>query len=252
MRDRIRLLNVDVDNITMDELVDSFKEGAVLTLHVDMIMKLQKDREFYEILPQFDVVTCDSQILVAAARVLGTPFKERVSGSDFFPRFYTKHASDPDVTIFICGGAPGVAEIARKNVNAKVGREMVVGTDSPPFDYDRKPGEIDRILTKINDSRASVLLVGLGAGRQEKFIVRHRARLPHVKTFLPLGGTIDYEAGTLERPPAWLTNGGLEWLYRLLREPRQRWHRYLVHQPGVLYHLARQRLGGYRNPFATA
>jgi exopolysaccharide biosynthesis WecB/TagA/CpsF family protein len=251
MSRRVRLLNVDVDDLTMDELVDSFREGMLLTLHADMIMKLQTDREFYEILPQFNLITCDSQILVAAARMLGTPLRERVSGSDFFPRFYTKHRDDPEVTIFICGGAPGVAEVARRNVNEKVGREMVVGTDSPPLDYDRRPGEVDRMLARINDSRATALVVGLGAGRQEKFMVRHRDRLPHVRTFLPLGGTIDYEAGTLERPAPWVTDVGLEWLYRLVREPRQRWRRYLVHQPPVIYHLLRQRLGLYRNPFET-
>jgi N-acetylglucosaminyldiphosphoundecaprenol N-acetyl-beta-D-mannosaminyltransferase len=252
MSERVKLLNVEFDNITMDELVGSFREGLLLTVHVDMIMKLQKDREFFEILPHFDVVTCDSQILVSAAKLLGTPLKERVSGSDFFPRFYTKYKDDPGITVFICGGGAGIAEIARQNVNAKVGREMVVGADSPPFDYDRKPGEIERMLSQINESKATVLLVGLGAGRQEKFIVRYRDRLPHVKTFLPLGGTIDYEAGTLARPKSWVTDAGFEWLYRLVREPRQRWHRYLVHQPPVLYHLARQRLGLYRNPFATS
>ncbi len=250
MRERVRLLNVDVDDITMDELVDSFREGGLLTLHVDMIMKLQKDREFYELVPEFDVVTCDSQILFTAARLLGTPLRERVSGSDFFPRFYAKHRHDPTVTVFICGGGPGVADRAMRRINAKVGREMVVGTDSPPLDYDTRPGEVDRIVAKINASRASALVVGLGAGRQEKFIVRYRDRLPHVRMFLPLGGTIDYEAGTLERPPAWITDRGFEWLYRLLREPRKRWHRYLVHQPPVLYLLARQRLGLYRDPFA--
>ena len=88
MHDRVRLLNVDVDNITMDELLDSFCRGVMLTLHVDMIMKLQKDREFYDLLPNFDVITCDSQILIAAAKMLGTPLRERISGSDFFPRFY--------------------------------------------------------------------------------------------------------------------------------------------------------------------
>jgi exopolysaccharide biosynthesis WecB/TagA/CpsF family protein len=247
---RVRLLNVDFDNITMDELVDSFREGLLVTVHVDMIMKLQKDREFYEILHNFDVVTCDSQILFAASRLLGTPLKERVSGSDFFPLYYTKHKDDPGVTIFLCGGGPGIAERAARNINAKVGREMVVGTDSPPFDYDKRPGEIDRMIAKINESRATVLLVGLGAGRQEKFIIQNRDRMPHVKAYLPLGGTIDYEAGTLERPHPLITDIGLEWLYRLLREPKQRWHRYLVHQPPVLYQLARQRLGIYRNPFA--
>jgi exopolysaccharide biosynthesis WecB/TagA/CpsF family protein len=224
-RERVKLLNVEVDNTTMDEVVESFREGMLLTLHVDMIMKLQRDREFYEMLPAFDVVTCDSQILYVAAGLLGTPLKERVSGSDFFPRFYQKHKDDGDVTIFICGGAPGVAETARGNVNAKVGREMVVGTDSPPLDYETRPGEIDRIVAKVNESRATTLLVGLGAGRQEKFIIRNRDRMPHVKAFLPLGGTIDYEAGALQRPGAWVTDSGFEWLYRLLREPKQRWQR---------------------------
>jgi exopolysaccharide biosynthesis WecB/TagA/CpsF family protein len=250
MHQRVKLLNVDVDNITMDELVDSFREGVLLTLHVDMIMKLQKDREFYALLPQFDVVTCDSQILFTAAKILGTPFKERVSGSDFFPRFCDKYKSDPSVTLFVCGGAPGVAEIARRNLNAKAGREMVVGTDSPPRDYDTNPGEIERMIARINESRANVLLVGLGGGRQEKFILKYRERFVHVKTFLPLGGTIDYEAGTLPRPPSWITDTGLEWLYRVVREPRQRWHRYFVHQPPVLYYLALQRIGLYRDPFA--
>src|SRR5690349_1631422 len=69
-RRRVRLLNVDVDDITMDELVEKFREGLLLTLHVDMIMKLQQDREFYQILPHFDIVTCDSQILIGAAKLL--------------------------------------------------------------------------------------------------------------------------------------------------------------------------------------
>jgi N-acetylglucosaminyldiphosphoundecaprenol N-acetyl-beta-D-mannosaminyltransferase len=249
-RARVRLLNVEVDDVTMDEVVEGFREGVMLTLHVDMIMKLQTDRQFYDLLPQFDLITCDSQILFAAARLLGTPLRERVSGSDYFPRFYSRYAKDQSVTVYICGGGPGIAEIARSKVNLKVGREMVVGADSPPRDFDTRPGEVDRMIARINESKASVLLVGLGGGRQEKFILRNRARMPHVKMFLPLGGTIDYEAGTLARPPEWITNAGLEWLYRVAREPRLRWHRYFVHQPPVLYHLARQKLGLYRDPFA--
>ena len=250
MPSRIRLLNVGIDNISMDELVNAFRKGLLLTLHVDMIMKLQKDREFYETLPHFDVITCDSQILFFAARWLGTPLKERVSGSDFFPRFYTKYKDDPSITIFICGGAPGVAEVARKKINEKVGREIIVATDSPPPDYESRSGEIERMIALINESKASVLVIGLGAGRQEKFIIKYRDRLPLVKIYLPLGGTIDYEAESLKRPPAWITNAGFEWLYRVVREPRQRWHRYFVHQPPFLYLLLKQKLGLYKNPFA--
>jgi exopolysaccharide biosynthesis WecB/TagA/CpsF family protein len=247
---KVRLLNVDVDDISMDELVETFRQGVMLTLHVDMIMKLQKDAEFYRLIPRFDVVTCDSQILTIAARLLGTPLKERVSGSDYFPRFYTRYKDDTTVTVFICGGGAGVAEIARKNINAKVGREMIVGTSAPSRDFETRPGETEQIIADINASGATVLVVGLGGGRQEKFIFKYRDRLPGIRLFLPLGGTIDYEAESLKRPPAWITNAGLEWLYRLLREPRQRWHRYIVHQPPFLYLMMRQIMGIYRNPFA--
>ena len=250
MRRKVRLLNVDVDDVTMEELVETFRQGVMLTLQVDMIMKLQRDREFYQLLPKFDVVTCDSQILTVAARLLGTPVRERVSGSDYFPRFYWRYKDDLAVKVFICGGAPGVAEIARRKVNEKVGREMVVGTSSPSKDYECRPDEVERLIGQINESRATVLVIGLGAGRQEKFVFKYRDRLKDIKLFLPLGGTIDYEAESLKRPPTWITNAGLEWLYRLLREPRQRWHRYIVHQPPVLYLLARQMVGRYRNPFA--
>ena len=138
------------------------------------------------------------------------------------------------MTIFICGGGPGIAEIGRRNVNAKVGREMIVGTCAPSKRFDENPKELEAIISAINDSGATVLLVGLGGGRQEKFIFKYRDRLPKVTLFLPLGGTIDYEAETLKRPPAWVTDAGLEWFYRVALEPRQRWRRYLLHQPVLL------------------
>ena len=247
---KVKVLNAYVHDVTMDEVVNEMDRGLLLTLHVDMIMKLQKDRQFYEILDQFDVITCDSQILFFATKFLGTPVPERVSGSDYFPRFYTRHKDNPDVTVFLCGGKDGIADIAAQRINAKVGREMVVGTYAPPFDFDNNPAEIERMIDRINATGATVLLVGLGGGRQEKFIVKYRDRFPNVKLFLPLGGTIDYEAGTFKRPPAWITEWGFEWLYRLLKEPRQRWHRYVVHEPPVLWRLAAQKLGLYRDPFA--
>jgi len=246
---KIPVLNAYVHDVSMDELVENMDEGLLLTLHVDMIMKLQKDREFYGILDQFDVITCDSQILYFATKFLGAPVQERISGSDYFPKFYMHHKDNLDMTVFMCGGQPGIAEIAAKNVNAKVGREFIVGTYAPPFDFDENPAEIDRMIDAINASGATVLLVGLGGGRQEKFIIKYRDRFQDVRLFLPLGGTIDYEAGTFKRPPAWITEWGFEWLYRLVKEPKQRWHRYVVHEPPVLWRLAAQRLGFYKNPF---
>ena len=249
-RRKVSLLNAYVHDVTMDEVVNDFREGLLLTLHVDMIMKLQQDREFHDILDQFDLITCDSQIMFFATKFLGAPVQERVSGSDYFPRFYMAHKDDPDVTVFLCGGKPGIAELAAKNVNAKVGRRMIVGTDAPPFDFETREGEIDRMIDVINASGATVCLVGLGGGRQEKFIVKYRHRMPGVKLWLPLGGTIDYESGTFARPPVWITEWGFEWLYRLVKEPRQRWHRYVVHEPPFLWAILKQKLGRYRDPFA--
>ena len=247
---KIRMLNAYVHDVAMDDLVENFQDGVMLTLHVDMIMKLQQDREFYDLLDQFDVITCDSQIMYFATKWLGSPVQERVSGSDYFPKFYTRYAEDPSMTVFLCGGKSGIAEMAQKNINAKVGREMVVGVDSPAFDFDQNPTEIDRMIAAINDSRATVCLVGLAGGRQEKFIMKYKDRMPSVKLWLPLGGTIDYESGTFDRPPTWITEWGFEWLYRLMKEPRVRFHRYVVHEPPFLWAILKQKLGIYRDPFA--
>ncbi|BFM05367.1 WecB/TagA/CpsF family glycosyltransferase [Halioxenophilus aromaticivorans] len=246
--EQLPMLNAAVDNISMRELLMEFNEGMLLTLNVEMLAKLQYDREFYDLLPQFDYITCDSQIMYFYAKLVGMPIKERVSGSDFFPVFYNHYKDNPDVSVFICGGAEGVAETARQNVNAKVGREFVVGTSSPPMAFERNPEELDKVIDAINASGATVLMVALGSARQEKFMFQIRSRVPKVKMFLPLGGTVDYEAGTFPRPSPWVTNAGLEWLYRLVKEPKKRFKRYVIQQPPVLWLLLKQRLGIYRDP----
>ncbi len=246
---RCKLLNVFVHDVAMDDVVRDFDAGLMLTLHSDMLIKLQKDRDFYEAFQAFDLITCDSQILYAMLKLMGHPVRERVSGSDYFPRWYMHHKDNPAVSVFLLGGKPGVAETAAHRINARVGREIVTGTYAPPFDFDDNPEEISRIIAEVDASGATALLVSLGGGRQEKFIVRHRHRFAHVKLFLPLGGTIDYEAETLKRPAPWVTNVGLEWLYRVIKEPRARWRRYFVEQPPVIWLLLKQRLGLYRDPF---
>lgn len=248
-RTRIPVLNVYVDDISMDDLVE-VRQGAIATLHVDMIVKLQRDRSFYDVWPTFEVVTCDSQFLYFALKLMRRGVQMRVSGSDYFPAFYRRYADDPSMTVFLCGAAPGIAETARAKINAKVGREMVVGTAAPSFDMAPGSAEEDELVRQIDESGATALLVALGAGRQEKWIAANRHRLPKVQLFLPLGGTIDYEAAAVKRPPAWITNVGLEWFWRLVREPKRRWRRYLVEEPRVIPYLVRDALGSYRNPFA--
>lgn len=247
---RVPMLNAYVHDLSMDTLVQDFDEGLLLTLHVDMAMKLQQDPEFHAIIDEFDVITCDSQIMYFATKFLGTPVQERVSGSDYFPKFYMHHKDNLDMTLFMMGGKPGIAELAQKNVNAKVGRDFIVGTYAPSFDFENTPNEIDQMIDAVNASGATALLVGLGGGRQEKFIIKYRERMPGVKLWLPLGGTIDYESGTFERPPVWITEWGFEWLYRLIKEPKARFHRYVVHEPPFLWAILKQRFGWYKDPFA--
>ena len=185
-RTKVPMLNARVLDVSMDEVVEHLREGVLLTLHVDMIMKLQKDREFHELLEKFDVITCDSQIMYFATKWLGTPVQERVSGSDYFPKFYTRYGDDPAVSVFLLGGKDGIADLAAKNVNAKVGRDMIVGTYSPAFDFETKEGEIDRMIDTVNASGATVCLVGLGGGRQEVNVVD----LPALAAGAPAGDAL--------------------------------------------------------------
>jgi exopolysaccharide biosynthesis WecB/TagA/CpsF family protein len=214
-----------------------------------MLMKLQKDRDFYELLHRFDYVTCDSQILAFAIRFLGMRLPHRVSGSDFFPRFYQIHRNNPDVTVFLLGGLGTVAARARERINRKVGREIVVDALSPPIGAEQDEAACQEVLNRINSSRATVLVVGFGAPKQERFIFKYKDHLPHVRMFLPLGGVLDYEAGTMKRPPAWISDIGLEWAYRLVQQPTKRWKRYLVDDIPVLFLILKQKLGLYRHPF---
>lgn len=245
---KVPILNAFVHDVTMDELLENFDRGRLLTLHVDMLIKLQKDRAFYDILDRFDVVTCDSQIMYFALKLLGTPVRERVSGSDFFPKFYMRHKDDPDVTVFILGGKPGIAEIAARNINEKAGRDIVIDTYAPPFGFEKDADEVARVVDRVNASGATVLFVAMSGGTQEKFIMDTCDRMPGLRLVLPLGGTVDYEARTLRRPPAWVTNAGFEWFYRVLKEPRLRWKRYFIHQTPFLWLALKQKLGWYRDP----
>ncbi|HXJ84552.1 MAG TPA: WecB/TagA/CpsF family glycosyltransferase, partial [Candidatus Methylomirabilis sp.] len=239
----IQLLNVRIDNLTMDELLARFDRGTLCTVHSDMLMWLQKDRALYEIATRCAYVTCDSQILAFATRLLGTPVKERISGSDFLPRFYAYHRNHRDISLFLLGGLGDVADRASQIINRKVGRNIVVGSLSPPIGAETSEAACRDMVNRVNASKASVLVLGLGTPKQERFLERYRALMPSVRIFLPLGGALDYEAGAMKRPPAWVSNIGLEWAYRFIQEPRKRWKRYLVDDVPVIHLILKQKAG---------
>lgn len=245
----VRILNIDLDNLSMAELLQRLESGGfVVTPNVDHLMKLQTDRDFYHIYQTADYRICDSQVVLYASKFLGTPLKERLSGSDLLPAFYRYYHNDDTMTMFLLGAAPGVADRARENINAKVGRNLVVAAHSPSFGFEKNEAEGDRIIDLINQSQATVLAVGVGAPKQEKWIHQHRHRLPHVKIFLAIGATIDFEAGAVSRAPRWMSNWGIEWLYRMSQQPQRLWRRYFIEDFPFLWLLLQQRLGLYRNP----
>lgn len=240
---RINILDIPIDNIGLYELLNELKSGGVVfTPNVDHLVKLQKDHGFYRAYQDADYRLCDSQLVIYASHFLGHPIREKISGSDLFPAFYRRYSRDESVRIFLLGGLEGVAAEARRRINNKVRRNMVVDSYCPPFGFEHDPAECQKIVDLINNSGATVLAVGVGAPKQEKWIVKYRSSLTNIKTFLAIGATIDFEAGNLRRAPAWMSSAGLEWLYRLLMEPGRLWRRYLVEDTSFFVLILRQKL----------
>ena len=245
---RVNILNVPIDNISMCDLLDKLKDGGVVfTPNVDHLVKLSKDREFYQVYLDADYRVCDSQLILYASHFLGQPICEKVSGSDLFPAFYRYYGKDEDVKIFLLGSLEGVAARARRRINDKVGRNMVVDCYSPPFGFEKDPLECRKIVDIINNSGANVLAVGVGAPKQEKWINTYRSSLTNISTFFAIGATIDFEAGRIRRAPSWMSSAGLEWLYRLVSDPARLWKRYLVEDLAFFILIFRQKFNLNRN-----
>lgn len=225
---KVTILGIDFDNFSKQELLSSLEKGVVFTPNVDHLMKLRRDDDFVSVYQQADFKICDSQILMYAAKFLGKPLKAKLSGADLLPWFCDYHKHNGHIKIFLLGGAPGVARAARSRINARTGREIVVGEYSPPLGFETRPEECAKIITAIKSSPANVVAVCLGAPKQEKWIAAYQGQLPDINIFMAVGAAIDFEAGCKPRAPQYISELGLEWLYRLLSEPRRLWRRYLV------------------------
>jgi N-acetylglucosaminyldiphosphoundecaprenol N-acetyl-beta-D-mannosaminyltransferase len=247
----IKILNVSIHNLSRLELLERLEDGVVFTPNVDHVMKLQSDPEFHEAYGCANYIVCDSKVLYYVSRLLRTPIKEKISGSDLFPAFYEYHRNNEDIKIFLLGAREGVAREAQRKINAKVKRCIVVNAFSPSFGFDKDEAECLKIVEIINRSQATVLAVGVGAPKQEKFIHKYKDLMPNIKIFLAIGATIDFEAGNVKRSPKWISEVGLEWLYRLFSEPRRLWKRYLVEGFPFFGLILKQVLNLYIEPFAT-
>ncbi len=246
---KVKILNVEIDNVSQDELLAQMKHGVLVTPNVDQIVKMQSDREYYDIVRRAEWCVCDSKILYICAKLLGTPLQEAIPGSSFFPAFYEYHKNDENCKIFLLGAMEGVAQKAMEHINKKVGRKIVVGAYSPSYGFEKKQEENERIFQMINDLGVNVVLVGVGCPKQEKWIDAHKTKMPGVDIWMALGATIDFEAGNIKRAPKIWRILYLEWFYRFLQEPRRMYKRYFVDDPIFFWYLLKQVLGKYENPF---
>lgn len=245
-----RILNVNILVLTRQELLERLDKGVLVTPNVDHLVKLQRDREFYDVYKKAEWVVCDSKILYLLSKLLKRPLPEAIPGSSFFTSYYMYHKDDQNCRIFLLGAKEGIAAKAMQRINEKVGRKIVVGAHSPSFGFEKNEEECEELIDIVNKSGANVLLVGVGAPKQEKWIMKYRDRMPGVDLFMALGATIDFEAGTLKRAPSFWQKIGMEWLYRCMKEPRRLFRRYFVDDMQFFFYFAKQLLGVYKDPFA--
>ena len=187
----------------------------VFTPNSEMVMAAVKDKEFENILNSADLLTADGIGIIYASKILGRPISERASGYDISLKLIEKMAMSGK-TLYLFGAAPEVAEKAKGILEYKIPGIRIVGTHDGYFDAE----EEKRVILDINEKRPDVLFVCLGSPKQEKWIFENRNRL-NVKVAMGLGGCLDVYAGNVKRAPDIYIKLGLEWLYRLMKEPKR-------------------------------
>lgn len=230
---RIKFMNTEIDNLTMtealsaiDELILQKKNAYVVTPNVDHIVKLEKNSRLRASYDNADLILVDGKPLMWVGRIFGTPIKEKISGSDLFPKL-CEHSASKGHKMFFLGAKEGVAQKAADILQEKYPGLDVVGCYAPPFGFENNPEEMDKITAMINEHKPDILVLALGCPKQEIFAYEHKDQL-NVPVSLCFGASLDFEAGNVKRAPRWMTNVGLEWLYRLYKEPRRMIKRYLL------------------------
>lgn len=230
---RIKFMNTDIDNLTMAETLNEIEKliqkkncSYVVTPNVDHIVRLEKDEELQKVYKNASLILTDGKPLIWISKWYKTPIKEKISGSDLFPRM-CQLAANKNYTMYLLGAAEGVADTAARNLMKKYPGLNIVGTYSPPFGFEKNEQEMNKIKTQIQDVHPDILIVGLGCPKQEKFMYYHCKELG-VPISFGLGASIDFEAGNIKRAPKWMSNHGLEWLYRFSKEPKRLFKRYFV------------------------
>lgn len=226
------LFGVDVHRVTMEEAiawalhrVRSTARGCelIFTPNVDHVVQLSQNDLLRDAYESASLVIADGWPVVAASRWLSEPLPARVPGSELVPQLIG--CAGP-IRVFLLGGGEGVAELAAERLLEQFAEVEIVGTDSPPFGFENCEDECGRIVAKVNAASPDLLVVGFGAPKQELWLAQHQSSL-NAKVAIAAGGTIDFLAGRQIRAPRWIQQLGLEWMHRLMTNPRRLARRYL-------------------------
>lgn len=219
---RVDILGTKVDKVTMQQALEKVEEYIknrehrhIITLNAEIIYRAQHEPKLKEVINAADLVTPDGAGVVWASKKLGSPLPERVTGIDLMLEI-VKEAAVKGWKIYLYGAAPGVAELAAENLKQKYKNLKIVGTQNGFISSDKMPA----LLADIKAKNPDVLFVALGAPRQEYWIREHLEEL-NVPVSIGVGGSFDVIAGKVKRAPKIFQNLKLEWLYRLIKEPRR-------------------------------
>jgi len=247
---RWHLGDVPVDRVTFDQALHAIRAlvrrgdgGAVYTPNVDHVVMAQEHHGLRRAYAEVDLSVADGMPVVWASYLFGKPVPEKISGSDLTPRLMALAESER-WRVYLLGGGDGVADKAVSRLREMHPRLTIAGASSPRVDMTEPPAMRAHVVSELRGASPHIVLVGLGAPKQELFIHEVRRQL-RPAVFLGVGASIDFLAGTVPRAPRWISAGGLEWAYRLAREPRRLWRRYLVRDPRFLGIVARDLVRSY-------
>lgn len=238
---KIDVMGLKFDSMTMDEalsraeaLLRGEKAAYVVTPNAEIAYEALHDIQLREMLNGADLMLPDGAGVVLASKLLRTPVKQKVAGVDFAAGLLGILERNGQ-SLYLLGGKPGIGELAAQKMLEAHPQLRIAGIADGYF-QDEAP-----VIAKINASGADALFVCLGAPKQERFMVQHRQEL-HVHLMAGLGGSLDAFAGTVQRAPAWMIRLNLEWLYRLIREPKR--FRRMLRLPKYLWAVMLKRIRG--------
>jgi N-acetylglucosaminyldiphosphoundecaprenol N-acetyl-beta-D-mannosaminyltransferase len=244
---RANVLGVGVSAITMEMAVHTIEEWIlrrephyVCVTGVHGVMESQRDAALLQIHNAAGLVTPDGMPLVWLSRVMGFRQVERVYGPDLMLAVCERSATQ-GYRQFFYGGAPGVAEKLASRLQSRFPGLQVSGLYSPPFRA-LSPEEDEVVVKRINALQPDIVWVGMSTPKQERWMAEHVGRLS-APVLIGVGAAFDFHAGLKKQAPRWIQQSGLEWLFRLMTEPRRLWRRYLINNSGFLWLVLLRALG---------